>query len=570
MKTTAEHIADIWRYVEAVRSGERLACRWERLAVDRFVADIDRQDESDWPWVFDEGKAARVIQFAELFSHVKGPWARLRGRAGRITLEPWQKFFLANLFGWVSRETGLRRINEAYVAVPRKNAKSIMAAIIGLYMLGPEQEPGAEVYCGATSEKQALEVFKPAKLMAQRQPHYARKYGVERNAKSLARSDGSVFAPVIGKPGDGASPSCAILDERHEHPDDDLYDTMATGMGAREEPLLLTITTAGDNLEGPCHRQERECKRVLERLVSNERLFVLIYTVDEDIPWDTEAALIMANPNYGVSVSADYLKHRQQVAMNDPAKAGIFKTKHLNQWVGAMSAWMNMEWWNRQADPDLTRERCKGMRNVVTLDLSSKYDITARGEAFVGAGEDGLTHYYLFGTYYVPKETADDTDNPNHALYQDWINRGHLIATEGDIIDYQVIEDDTIDHCRAFDTETAGYDPWGATQLAQNLDAAQIEIVEIPQTVKQLSEPMKWLHACTKAGRVHHDGNPVLSWMMSNVVAREDRNENVFPNKENRHSKIDGAVAGIMCMSLLMDSGERDDNVYDHRGLISV
>jgi len=564
---TKRHIADVWDYVEDVRSGKRKANRWEKLAVDRFVKDIDRQGDDDWPWVFDEYKAARPIRFMEKFPHVKGHWAKLRGAERRIRLQPWQKFIVANLFGWVSRETGLRRFNEAYVEIPRKNGKSMLAALIGLYMLAPDGEAGAEVYCGATSQKQALEVFKPAKLMAERQPHYRSKYAVAVNARDLKRKDESIFQPVIGKPGDGSSPSCAIVDEYHEHQDETLYSTMDTGMLARLQPILLVITTAGDNLEGPCHRHQRQCKKVLDGL-EDERLFVIIFTIDRDVPWDSPDALEMANPNLGVSVTADKLRHDQVQASKDASKAGAFKTKHLNIWIGAKDAWMNMEWWYRQ-EADIKRAEFTGCRNVSTLDLSSKYDITARADMFERREDDGKVHYYLFGEYYVPEATAQDPDTANHIAYMQWIEEGYLKATDGDIIDYEVIEDDAARHVKEHDSESVGYDPWGATETAQRLQkeidnsGADTAVVEIQQNTKQLSEPMKMFHAMVKAGRLHHDGNPVLSWMVSNIVAKEDANENIYPNKEGRESKIDGGVAGIMAKSLLGVPDDDGDGLDD-------
>lgn len=543
----SEHISDIWRYVDSVVGGARPACEWEQKAVARFVGDHELQG-SGWPWVFDESRAVRVMRFIELFPHVKGEWAKARGRQARIKLEPWQKFIVGNLFGWLNKETGLRRFNEAYISVPRKNAKSTLAAVLGHYMLTADGEAGAEVYCGATKLEQAKEVFSPARQMALRQGDFRRRYRVEVNVSSLMLKDGSKFVPVVGRPGDGASPSFAILDERHEHPDDVLYDTMSTGMGGRSQPLLLSITTAGSNLEGPCFVQERECKKMLQGR-ANDRLFAMIFTVDDEENWDTPEALAMANPNLGVSVSADYLQQQLAKAKENPVKAATYKTKHLNLWVGALNAWMNMAWWERQAG-DFRREDFLGCRCAFALDLSAKYDITARVDIFERL-ESGLTHYYLFLTSYLPRTTLFDAENPNHSRYSGWVDAGYLTETDGSIIDYQQIEDDAVVFAQTYKPERGGFDPWGATQTAQRLASRSVEMVEIPQNTKQLSEPMKMLEALTKAGRLHHDNNPVMNWMMSNVVAKEDANENVFPRKENEHSKIDGVSAGIMALSLL-------------------
>lgn len=561
----SEHQVDVEQYVADVFSGERSANKWERAACERYRRDMDRAETDDFAYRLDWTKTDKVCSFIELLPHVKGHWAARRGVAKRIQLEPWQKFNLANIFGWVRVDTGLRRFRQAYICVPRKNAKSTIAAGIALYMLVADGEYGAEVYCGATSEKQAWEVFRPAKRMAERTPQYRHAYSVEINAKSLRRPvDDSRLEPVIGKPGDGASPSCAIVDEYHEHPDEDLYDTMLTGMGSRLQALMLVITTAGANIAGPCYAMQSDVQKVLEGTLDNEELYGIVYAIDKGDDWTCEDALIKANPNYGVSVGPDFLKAEQRYAVQSSRKQNTFKTKHLNMWVTSRDAWMNMQWWNRQADSTLKREDFRADPCYLALDLSTKHDLTAVAELYTRS-IDGEDHYFVFGKYYVPEDSANEEDNENNNAYQGWIHDGPLIATEGNIIDYQRIEDDVLELVASADVREVGYDPWGATQLAQRLqenDDHDITVIEIPQNTKTLSDPMKWVEAMAKSGRLHHDGNPVLAWMISNVTAREDANENIYPRKEGRQNKIDGASALIGAMSRAMAHTEdTSDNI---------
>jgi phage terminase large subunit-like protein len=308
---------------------------------------------------YDVAKADHVCSFIEKLPHTKGQWARKRpGQSNRIELEPWQLFIVCSIFGWVEKETGFRKYSEAYICVPRKNAKSTLAAAIGLYMLCADGEYGAEIYSGATKEKQAMEVFRPALLMAKKTPQLHKWFGVECAVKSIYREeDGSRFEPVVGNPGDGASPSCAIVDEYHEHETTILHDTMQTGMGAREQGLLLVITTAGSNIDGPCHILQGDVEKMLDGLIEDENLFGIIYTVTvpEELVgtpegenfWKTEAALRMANPNYGVSVFAEFLLKSLRQAIQSAHKQNVFKTKHLNIWVNAATAWMNMDAFRR-------------------------------------------------------------------------------------------------------------------------------------------------------------------------------------------------------------------------------
>jgi phage terminase large subunit-like protein len=416
--------------------------------------------------------------------------------------------------------------------------------------MASRRSPPALGYSGATSEKQAWEVFRPARLMAQKTPALLERFGIQLGAKNLHMlGNGSRLEPVIGKPGDGASPSCAIVDEYHEHDTDELFDTMQTGMGAREQPLMLVITTAGSNIAGPCHALQGDVQKVLNGVVENDELFGIVYTIDEGDDWTSEAALRKANPNYDVSVGADFLASRQREAVQNSRKQSIFKTKHLNVWVQARDAWMNMEWWNRQADPDLSLDQFKGEECVVGLDLSAKLDLASTAKVFKRV-IDGSEHFYVFGRHYLPETTAED---PEKQHYTAWVADGHLIATDGEVTDFAAIEADLGDDIGCFQVAEIAYDPWGATQLAQRLQAEHgATVVEFPQNTKNLSEPMKWAEALVKDGRLHHDGDPVLTWAVSNVTAKEDANENVFPRKERAENKIDPAVAMIMALGRAM------------------
>ena len=538
---SADHLADLSGYVSGVIAEDIPACRWVRLACERHRADLERAEAGDWDYVFDASLAIKAVRYIELMPHVKDEW-----RGKRIQLEPWQKFIVGSLYGWVHRGTRYRRFRHAYICVPRKNAKSTLAAGIGLYMLTADREPGAEVYSGATSEDQAMEVFRPAREMARiLGSSFSAPYGLTVGAKHLETRDGSRFRPVIGKPGDGASPHCAIIDEYHEHQSDALYETMVTGMVARRQPLALVITTAGADISGPCYAMQKDVQRLLDGQMQQEDLFGIIYTIDQEDDWSSPDALRKANPNFGVSVRQSAVESAQRAAVESSRKQAAFKTKHLNVWVTSRDAWMNMKWWERQADRSLAMDDFSGEPCWMGLDLGAKYDLTAIAVCFRRQIDD-LNHYYLFVRHYCPRDTADD---PEKRHYQGWISDGHMTATDGDIIDFERIESDIADIGRTYEIQEIAYDPWGATQTAQRLqDQHGLPVVEVAQTTRQLSEPMKMMEALTRTGRLHHDGNPCLAWGVSNVTIKEDANENIFPRKDNRESKIDGAVAAIMAL----------------------
>lgn len=552
------------RYARDVVAGRVLACRLVKLACRRHLDDLKQSKRKDFPYTFDAAKTNRLCGFLELLPHVKGAWAR---RSERIRLEDWQCFVYGTPFGWLRKSNNLRRFRRVYVEVPRKNAKSTATAGLGLYMLTEDGEHGAEVYSGAGSEKQAWEVFGPARTMAKNTPALQDAYGLEVNAKSLTvPSNGSKFEPIIGKPGDGASPSFSITDEYHEHPTDEQYDTMVTGMGSREQPIAWVITTAGADIAGPCYALRDEVVKMLEGTIPNDELFGIVFTIDAEDDWTSEAALRKANPNLGVSVYEDYLRSQQRDAINNTRKQSTFKTKHLNVWVHARDPWMNMEAWKKCGDADLTESLFQGQRCWVGLDLSSKLDLTAAVKVF-RREEDGEFHYYAFPRFYLPEDRAME---PECQHYQGWVHSGHLIATDGNVIDYATIEDDLRADAGEFEVVELAFDPWGATQLSQNLAADGLTVVEVPQNTRHLSEPMKEIEALVIAGRFHHPAHPVFDWCMSNVKAKEDANENIFPRKENRASKIDGAVALINAMARAIAGGEAEESVYATRGIIST
>lgn len=514
---------------------------------------------ADFAYRFDETRAARAIRFIELLPHVKGKWA---SKGERLILSDWQRFIVGSLFGWVRKSDDMRRFREAYLEIPRKNGKSVMAAAIGLYMLVADNEYGAEVYSGATTEKQAWEVFRPARLMAKKVPALLERFGIEVNASNILRlEDYSRFEPLIGKPGDGASPSCAIVDEYHEHLTPDLFDTMQTGMGAREQPLLLTVTTAGANMAGPCYEKRQEAQKILGGVFEDDRFFSVIYGIDEGDDFKDPQVWAKANPNLGVSVSADYLEAQVLSAVRSPVKQNAVLTKHFNVWVGARAAWLNMEHWRRGADPSLSLNDFNGADSIVGLDLATRIDIAARVSLFT-RDIDGVRHYYAFPHFYLPEEALETSKNAK--IYAGWVKQGYIELTDGAEISLQRIQDAVLDLPKSQRLKELVYDPWQATQIAQNVREQGVEAVEYRNTVQNMSPPMRELEGALASGRFHHPDNPVFNWMASNVVAKEDAKENIYPRKEvnQDHQKIDGIVALLFALGRAMhgvESGSLDD-----------
>lgn len=446
-------------------------------------------------------------------------------------------------------EGGLYLVGRAMVTTHN----SLMVAPLGLYMLTADGEPGAEVYSGATTEKQAWEVFGPAKQMASLKPAFLEKFGVQVNAKSLTMP-GSLakFELIIGKPGDGSSPHCSITDEYHEHADDSQLATMETGMGAREQPLSLVVSTAGDNLAGPCRDDWLECQRMLQGTITDDTLFALVYTVDVDDEWASEASLRKANPNFGVSVSAEFLLTQLREAVNNARKQGHFKIKHLNVWVQARDAYINVESWRKRADPTLRWGDYAGRDCFMGMDLASKTDLVAL--EFLFPEPDGS--FVRFGRYYLPRATVDAPEND---VYRSWEIEGLLQVTEGNLTDYFHILEDIKQIAGEVCVKEIAFDPHNATMLVTALEAEGLPTVEFGPTVLNFSEPMKQVEALVRDGKLKHNGDKVMEFAMSNVVAKADRKDNVFPNKERPENKIDPFVALCMAMGRYMAQEGEDD-----------
>lgn len=554
------------QYARDVLNGKILACKSIQLACQRHFNDLKISLDKDYPYRFDRELAERACRFVQLLPHSSGDLA-----GQKLKLEPWQAFAFSSIFGWVTKKTKKRRFREAYIRVARKNGKSFFAAGIGTYMFCADGENSAEVYCGATTMAQAKKVFTPARQMADRLPSLRSKFSISVWVDSLTRPDGSLFAPIAGKPGDGDSPHCAIIDEYHEHDTDHMYEAMTLGMGARTQPLTLIITTAGTSLESPCYDKDKQVKEMLNGHVPNDRLFGLVYELDEGDDWTDPTNFIKANPNLNVSISYDDLLAEMEVAKQVPRKVNAFKTKRLNIWVSGKAAFYNMTQWHAAADKSLRYEDFAGEDYYLGLDLAQRLDLNAGVGVFVREIE-GKKHYYCIRPkFWVPEDTVRSTD-PKIAKtadrYVKFVEMGALEATVGAEADYReilasIIDLQEIDKVRVSEIPI---DPSGATALSHELQDHGFEPISIRQDYTNMSPPMKELEAALAGGRFHHDGNPVLSWCISNVIGKNvpGSDDIVRPTKGDKQSKIDGATALFMAIGRAMLNGRASNqSVYD-------
>lgn len=540
------------RYAEAVTAGLVPASNLTILACRRHLADLERTGaDPDFPYRFDERAANRVCAFVELFPHIKGAWAKTRTT---IRLEDWQCFVLAVPFGWLEKETGHRRFRSAYIEVPRKNAKTTLSAPVALYMLTADGEQGAEIVAAATKRDQAGIVFGIAQAMAKKSEAFRTEFGVLVRAHSiLCLETDSSFKAIDSKGStqDGANLHFSLNDELHAWKGRDLYAVLETAMGSRAQPLMWNITTAGTDQAGVCYEQRAYVEKILKGVVHDERTFGIVYTIDEGDDIYAEATWRKANPNYGVSVLPHDMKALAWKARNNPKSRADFRMKRLNVWINAASAFFDLDAWDRCADESLRSRDFGDAECVLSLDLASKRDVNAKIKLFRDPpGQAGKIA--LVCDFWLPRAAVQDGAN---ASYRGWEEQGWLNVTEGDVVDYERIKDDVLDDAKRHVVANVAYDPHQATHMVRLLMDAGVPCLEVRPTVLNFSEPMKELDALIAKGAIVHDGNPVMRWMMGNVTAVRDRKDNVYPRKERDENKIDGAVAAIAGLAVLLQGG---------------
>lgn len=550
-----------WAYAEGVVAGVIPACLYVRQACQRQLADLESPPAG---YRFDPGRASEICRFTELCKHIKGP---LASRGETIKLEGWQVFILTTVFGWVD-ESGNRRFRHVYIEVPRGNGKSAISSTVGLFMLALDGEAGAEVYSAATTRDQARIVFRDAQAMARKMPAFLSRMGIEVTAQAIVQQRSSSSFKALSADGhtlDGLNIHLAVVDELHAHKSRDVHDVLESGMGKRPQSLLWEITTAGFNKHGICYEVRDYAIKVLAGAVDDQAAtatFAIVYTIDEgDDPY-TEDALRKANPNWGVSVDPAVVMQAAMKAQQSTQRRTNYLTKHLNVWVDANSALYDTQHWRACEDKALDEADFAGDECVIGLDLASKIDMAARVNVY-RREVDGKSHYFVFPRFYLPRAAIEEE---RHPMYRGWEMQGDLYATPGETTDFGIIEDDIRTDGPGLDLKAVATDPWQAQQMIQSLKRDGMPAEEYRQTVANMSEATKTLDALMRERRIHHPGNAVMNWMIGNVVGHYDAKENVYPRKELKGNKIDGAIALIMALGWFLQ--QEHDAAVDLAGMI--
>ena len=535
-------------YAAAVVAGRLPAGKYHRLACQRHLKDRTREAGAGFPWRFDETRAARFVSFASKLKHYKGEWAGLP-----IELQLYQRFRLGSVFGWVHVETGLRRFRTSYHEIPRKNGKSLEAAVVMLYLSFYDGEPGAEGYCIATKRDQAKLVFNDCKQLVRSSGLKTR---IAVQVGNLHRDETSSKLEPLGADHDstdGLNPNAVCADELHAYKDRGLLDVMETATGARQQPHFFKITTAGDDPVSPGGDEHDYACKVLDGVIVDESYFAFIASADIDDDWLDERTWAKANPNWQVSVKADDMRSLATKAQGIPAAAATFKQKRLNLWVNATAPCLSLDGWRKGQSTwtveDMLHEPC-----FVGVDLASKLDLMAL--VFVFPPTVGRWTWRVLPYVWTPADTLKDRAHRDRAPYPVWADQGWLHTTPGPVLDHSVIRETLSQHRKQFDVERIGFDPWHADKLIDELVKVdgwdEQQVLAVPQTYQGMSSAEAKFQAEVLAGCVDANGSPLMAWCASNVVNQEDGKGNIFFTKKKSRGRIDPIKAATTAMALAL------------------
>lgn len=525
------------------------------------VSGTTKNQTRDAEFHFDERAAQHVVMFFSALRHIKGKWA-----GEPFKLLPWQEQeVLRPLFGW-RRADGTRRYRTAYLEVPRKSGKSSLASAIALYLLFADGEMGAEVYSVAVDRGQAAIVFDAAKQMVLQSPRLAERAQVFKRSiivPSTVSKYEVLSADVPSKHGINASG--IIFDELHAQPNRELWDVLTTSTGARQQPLVFAITTAGYDRNSICWEQHEYARRVENGIVDDPSFFGYIAAADESDDWRDPKVWAKANPSLGETLSAEYLATEAQRAAEVPAYQNTFRRLHLNIWTQQDTRWMDLMAWDASAGSVIPSE-LEGRRCYGGLDLASTTDIAALGLVF----PEGDDQYKILPFFWIPSEKMRERELRDRVPYSAWVRAGFVTATPGNVIDYATIRRDINALRGEYEIQEIGHDPWNATQIALELENDGIRMIPIRQGFVSLSAPTKELLRLVMAKKLSHGGNPVLRWMADNLSVKQDPAGNLKPDKNKSANKIDGIVALIMALDRAVRHGAADDemSVYAERGVL--
>ena len=506
--------------------------------------------------------ADRAVKLINGLTHTSGPFG-----GQPFNLRPWQeKQIVRPLFK--TRQDGLRQYRTCLLMLPRKNGKSELAAALAIYFLLFDGEVGGQVYSAAADKEQAALVFNVAAQMIRNDPElHAVCEIIDSQKRIVHRASGSFYRAISAEAYSkhGFNASVVIYDELHAAPNRELWDVLATSQGARAQPLMLAITTAGYDRHSILWELYSHAKKVKENPSLDPTFLPILFEAPIGADWTDRKVWAKANPALGDFRSLEEMQSLFARAKEIPAQENTFRRLYLNQWTEQASRWLSLADWDKCHQP-IDRASLRGRRCYIGIDLSSTRDLTALAAVF--PSDDGFD---VLMRFFVPKENIAERVRRDRVPYDQWEREGHLTATPGNVVDYEAVRQALIEWAGEFDVREVAYDPWNATDLVTRLEAQDgFTCVQMRQGFASLSAPTKSLEKAVLSRTIRHDGHPVLRWNVSNIVIESDPSGNLKLSKKLKTERIDGAAALVNAVARMDVNSAVQQSVYEHGGIFAV
>ncbi len=502
----------------------------------------------------DTKKADTAIKFIKLLKHTQGEFARKQ-----FNLIPFQDKIIRDLIGTLNEDL-TRQYREAFIFLPRKNGKTELIAALLVYFLFLDDEYGAEIYSCANDREQASKIFNAAAAMIRMNKTLFKKCKILESQKKIVRVATNSFYKALSadtNTKDGFNAHVVVYDEIHAARNRKLYDLMKTSQGARKQPLLISITTAGVETNTICYELYTYSKKIIDGIIKDETFYPVIYEAPEDVDIYDEKVWEKANPALHIFRSIDEMRQLSKRAKELPTAEATFRRLYLNQWVNGEISWMNMNAW-KSSDQDFDFDSLTGCECTIGIDLSSKIDLTSINTEFRIDNK-----YIMLSHSFMPKNRLLEREKSDRVPYSVWVNQGYITLTEGDVVDYEYIKKYIKEVAAKYVVKQIGYDPYNATQFANDMTADGFLMVEVRQGMVTLSEPTKDIEALVLQKRIITGNNPLLRWAVSNAIAKTDANENKMLDKSKARFRIDPASAMIISHTLArLNNNEPDINAH--------
>lgn len=544
------------QYIQGIKSGKINHGKWLKLLIDWHLRELKTSELYEYR----EDIALKYVNFIEKLEFTQGKWA-----GQPFTLQDWQAFFVSLMFGWVRKDNGLRRFKQVTLNVPKKNGKTELGAAIALACSFLDKDQRGQIFMAATTQDQAAICFEAGKSIVKRIPNLASRFTIRQHRLICKKNE--TYIRYISSEADateGKGASVVIFDEEHLQVTNELRDNLKSGMGAREQPLFISISTAGTDKNGPYFQHLKTCKKILDGILQDDSHLILIYSAPEKkkLDWENPEVWKIANPNWGVSVLEDNFIVDFTEAKNEPNKQPNFITKKLNIWADSAKTWIDAKKWDNLGS-EKRIEDYYGKEAYIGLDLGATGDFSAM--AIIIPNED-RTKMTLFMKFYIPSDMAEKRTRADQINFMQWAREGWITLTEGDATDYNVIKEDLVKYCSLFQYKPIAYDKALASMfMVQLMNDYQIQVESYSQSVGSVTGPTKQFYEWIMNGTIQHDNNPVMAWMISNVeVYQDDANGNYKIHKGKSKNKVDGPCAVVNSIGRMLEEWKDNPNIYNY------